>query len=357
MTILGIDEVGRGPWAGPLVVGAVALENSQDEIWAVLDDSKKLTQKKREQLSPLIIKNAKLSGLGYVESNELDEIGLASALKLATMRAIINAMKDGNNSVSQGVTSAPSIKTVADFNRLVSKLQKPTPKFTEIIIDGTINFLKGTVLENLVTVLPKADSKIKEVSAASIIAKVSRDNYMKTLSKKYPEYGFDKHVGYGTATHKKSLVEFGPCPEHRFSFRPVAEIAGLENKKQMPESPTTKKGSHAESIIADFLQSSGHKILARNYKTRFYEIDIISATPEHIYFTEVKYRKSSNNGTPLEYIDYKKKRKISFAADSFMNYLSKKLGRELDNLPSPILAAGSVSGPEFTFDSWTVLTD
>lgn len=318
MIILGIDEVGRGPLAGPLVVAACALpeyfdENKErtTELWQTeLKDSKKLSAKKREELDPKIRENAITFGIGWVSSKELDKIGMPKALKVATYRAVTEAKK------------------IADFD--------------QIIIDGTQNFLKGTEYESITTTLIKADDKIKAVSAASIIAKVVRDNYMKDLALKYPEYGFEKHVGYGTKQHQAALEKFGPCPEHRRSVKPVAKKI----------SQTTALGTRAEQVVADYLASQGHKILARNYRTKFYEIDIISTTHEHIYFTEVKYRKSSEHGSPLEFIDKKKQRQIKFAASSFMKYLSKKMGRGLDDLPSPILAAAAVEGKDFTLANW-----
>lgn len=360
MAILGIDEVGRGPCAGPLVIGAVVLRERFDsekqpvesESWQDdLADSKKLTAKKREKLAPIITEKAIATSLGWVSAEELDEIGLSEALKLATRRA-------------------------------VEKI--PRACFSEIIIDGTNNFLKDTDLEKLVSVLPKADSKIKEVSAASIIAKVARDNYMKELAEKYPGYGFEKHVGYGTATHKKALQTLGPCPEHRKSFKPVSlalATAGSPRQRErtigsspvttggttgvrranarltgeaLHTSPTTA-GHRAESIVASYLERRDHTILARNYRTKFYEIDIISATKDHIYFTEVKYRKNDSHGSPLEFIDTKKRKQITFAAEAFMEYLSKKLNRSLDDLPSPILAVASVSGTDFSLDKWLQL--
>lgn len=338
--ILGIDEVGRGPWAGPLVIGAVVLGNPQSETWDGLNDSKKLSAKKRELQNDIILKNAKATGLGWVSAKELDEIGLSGALKLATKRAVDNI---------------------------------PRESFTEIIIDGTINFLKDTPFEELVTILPKADSKIKEVSAASIIAKVARDNYMIKLTQKYPEYGFDKHVGYGTKIHKEALEKYGPCAEHRKSFKPVAELLRM---KESPQKMNQIKGNHsaivseatnqkeviniangkkAENTVAEYLKSKGHKILARNHKTKFYEIDIVSATKDHIYFTEVKYRKNNSHGEPLEFIDQKKRAQITFAAESFMKFLSQKLDRDQDSLPSPVLAAASVSGKDFHLDQWFVI--
>ena len=348
MPILGIDEVGRGPWAGPLVIGAVVLPDRFDqdgeeiisESWQNdLADSKKLTAKKREKLSPIILEKATATGLGWVSSAELDQVGLAKALRLAARRAVCNLL----HSPSDGS---------------LQNLPGDLP-FSEIIIDGTGNFLKDTPLEKMVTVLPKADAKIKEVSAASIIAKVARDGYMIKLAEQYPDYGFEKHVGYGTAAHKAALEKLGPCPEHRYSFTPVARLVVRQN---IPGSaPTTARdigtctvadGRHAESIVAEYLKKQGHKILARNYKTKFYEIDIVSATKDHIYFTEVKYRKNNTHGNPLEFIDKAKQQQITFAANAFMKALSQKLKRNLDNLPSPILAGASVSGPSFTVDKW-----
>lgn len=186
--ILGIDEVGRGPWAGPLVVGACILKTPIEG----LTDSKKLSAKRREALAKEIHAKA-VCGLGWVFAEELDKIGLSAALKVACRRAVI-------------------------------KIQASSTEFNEIIIDGTINFLTDTPLAKYAQVLPKADLLVPEVSAASIIAKVARDNYMKTVvAEKYPEYGFEKHVGYGTALHKAAIEKFGVCPEHRHSFKPITE--------------------------------------------------------------------------------------------------------------------------------------
>lgn len=294
--ILGIDEVGRGPYAGPLVIGACILpENRAENPWIEeLNDSKKLSEKKREQLYD-IIKEKATSATGWVTSKELDEIGMSEALKLATRRA-------------------------------VEKIQKEKVPFNEIIIDGISNFLKGTTLEKYVATMKKADFLIKEVSAASIVAKVERDNYMKELAKKYPGYGFEKHVGYGTAAHQKAMEELGLTPEHRRSFAPVKKL----------EKTTKEIGDSGEEKIAELLSQKGHEILARNYKTKYYEIDIISEKDQTLYFTEVKTRKDSSHGSPKAIVDQKKLNKMIFAAEAYVK--TKKIENDYK------LAIGTVEG-------------
>ena len=322
--ILGIDEVGRGPWAGPLVIGAVILPDDKPEWCEALTDSKKLTSKKRESLAEIILKEAPATALGWVSSREIDSLGLSESLRLATRRAVIS-------------------------------IQSQEFPFTEIIIDGTQNFLRGTPLESHVTILKKADFLIKEVSAASIIAKVARDSYMTELAKTYPDYAFDSHVGYGTAAHKRAILEHGITSEHRQSFRPIADIlAGnpdsySSNKccKKHNNKPTTKNlGDRAETIVADYLEAHGHIIIARNHKTPFYEIDIISTKDDHIYFTEVKYRKDEFRGSALSMITEEKRQQMTFAAESFLHFQPHL--RRYD----PLLAAASVSGRDFHFNGW-----
>ncbi len=319
MAILGIDEVGRGPWAGPLLIGAVILNNTDAPWCNDLADSKQLTAKKRENLNQLIIENAAAVGLGWVSSKELDHIGLSRALKLATRRA-------------------------------VKQIQIKKVPFSEIIIDGTINFLTDTPFEKHVTTLKKADALIKEVSAASIVAKVARDNYMKELAEDYPNYGFEKHVGYGTTMHREALKKYGPCPEHRLSFKPLSQSSS-NIKTPSNECQTTKDlGDAAETKVADYLMSVGHDIIARNYKTKFYEIDIISTKDQTIYFTEVKYRKNDFAGGGLAAIDQKKQKQMKFAAESFLHVFP-----TLSKNYSPLLAAADVTGKDFKLKNWLVL--
>lgn len=376
MAILGIDEVGRGPWAGPLVMGAVILrspaqlsEDSDFPEWvSALTDSKKLTEKKRTELATQINNLAAATALGWVSASEIDQIGLSQALRLAARRAIL-------------------------------KIQRQKVPFSEIIIDGTVNFLSDTPLTHYVTTLKKADALIKEVSAASIIAKVARDDYMHKLFTAYPDYGFERHVGYGTAAHRKALQDFGPIAEHRLSFRPVAQIsadfpdhvARISKARssttptspnstpsapipphQSPNSITTKAiGTHAEEAVKEYLISRGHQILAHNYRTKFYEIDIISATPEKLYFTEVKYRRSADFGGGNSAVDFAKIKHMRFATEAFCQLLRNApffpdFSRQ-DNPKSPswssqtllslqpVLAVATVTGEEFLVEDFLEL--
>jgi ribonuclease HII len=183
MVTVGIDEVGRGCWAGPLLAGAVILGKPIDG----LKDSKKLSKKQREKLSAEIKVLAKAIGLGWVQPAEIDDIGLTAAVKLAMQRAI------------------DEIKI----------------NYEEIIIDGNLNFFPENPKARAVV---KADDTVPAVSAASIVAKVARDGYMAEMSDKYPHYGFETHVGYGTALHLQKLKLHGVSELHRLSYKPVAAL-------------------------------------------------------------------------------------------------------------------------------------
>jgi ribonuclease HII len=301
LAILGIDEVGRGPWAGPLVVGACLLPEKIEG----LTDSKKLSAKKRESLAGEIREHADF-GLGWIPAHELDKLGLTESLCKACREA-------------------------------VSQIEG---SFDQIVIDGTINFLRGTKYEKIVQVVPKADFLVPEVSAASIIAKVSRDQYMYDLANKYPGYGFEKHVGYGTAAHKKAIEELGVCDEHRRSFRPIAQLLGQDSTKHQRQND----GQRAEAIVVEALRRKKHVILERNWRTKFCEVDIISEFEGVIYFTEVKY---SKNRSGIERITDDKLKQMHFAAEAYLS---------IYDITSPAkLAAAEVSGKEFRITSFLIL--
>ncbi len=333
--ILGIDEVGRGPWAGPLVVGAVVLGGEQIEG---LTDSKKLSKKRREELAEEIYQRASGLGLGWVHAHEIDTIGLSEALVLATIRA-----------VSQ-VNCA----------------------YSEIIIDGTINFLKETGKGKYVTTMKKADLLVPSVSAASIVAKVARDNYMDEQDAMYPGYGFASHVGYGTAKHRAAIEKQGVTPLHRLSFAPLVkykdvEIASSRNSfaqgsTRAPASgralavdvlnnqqPTTKQiGDRAEDVVGEYLRKNGYEIIERNWKTKLCEIDIVASKEDTILFVEVKHRKSNAQGGGMAAITPKKYRQIEFAANLYTH-----LNQLYDH--NVRLAIATTVGRQAVFESFLVL--
>lgn len=285
--ILGIDEVGRGPWAGPLVVGAVVLGGAEIEG---LTDSKKLTKKRREALYDMIYEKALGVGLGWVAAHKIDEIGLSAALCLATKRA-------------------------------VEEVQVP---YHEIIIDGTINFLAGTGKGDYVTTLPKADLLVPSVSAASIVAKVARDRYMAKQDALYPGYGFAAHVGYGVARHRETIQKLGVTPLHRLSFAPLAryrsEKVAMAASVEEPEiiETTRQVGNESETAACNYLLRHGHDIVERNWRTKWCEIDIISRRGGVFYFVEVKHRKNNKGGSGIEAITPKKLQQMKFAAELYM---------------------------------------
>ena len=177
--ICGIDEAGRGPLAGPVVVASVIMpENSMIEG---VNDSKKVSEKKREKLYDLILEEAISYGVGIIGQDEIDEIN------------ILNATKKGLTTSLKELTSKPDL----------------------IIVDALTHIdTLGIPYESII----KGDAKCYSISAASIIAKVTRDRIMREWDKIYPQYGFAQHKGYGTSAHINALKEYGPCPLHRRSF-------------------------------------------------------------------------------------------------------------------------------------------
>ncbi len=303
--IVGIDEVGRGPWAGPIVFGAVVLGDAQIDG---LTDSKKLTKKRRDELDQQIRQQAAAWGLGWVHASELDELGLAEACTVACRRAL-------------------------------EQIKLP---YSQIILDGTVNFLKDTGKGPYVTTMKKADLLVPSVSAASIIAKVARDNWMAEQDELYPGYKFGSHVGYGTAAHLAALTSLGLTPLHRRSFAPIAKLAGLTQGGQSPKRasalPTKTVGDKAEGVAASYLVQLGYEILQQNWKTRWCEIDIVAKKGDRIYFVEVKYRKKADQGGGIAAITQSKKRQMKFAAELWMQ------GR---GLVDAALSVIEVSGEEF----------
>ena len=176
--ICGVDEAGRGPLAGPVYAAAVILP--RDAVIEGLNDSKKLTEKKREALFDVITERALTYGIASASVEEIEKLNILNAAFLA-------------------------------MNRAIDKLD-PIPELA--LIDG--NRSTGIAMPSRCVV--KGDSRCADIAAASILAKVSRDRYMLNLAEKYPQYHFEQHKGYGTKLHYEALREYGPSPEHRPSF-------------------------------------------------------------------------------------------------------------------------------------------
>lgn len=181
--ICGIDEAGRGPLAGPVVVGAVVMP--RDSMLEYMNDSKKVTQKRRDILYEEITNTALAYGIGIISQEEIDEINILNATKKGLHIALEQVIKK--------LKSKPDIV-------LVDALRE---------IDTF-----GITYESII----KGDATCYSISAASIIAKVTRDRIMQQWDEVYPQYGFAGHKGYGTAKHIQAIKEFGPCPLHRRSF-------------------------------------------------------------------------------------------------------------------------------------------
>ncbi len=187
--IVGLDEAGRGTWAGPVAAGAVCLPLDQQDLAKVLEgvrDSKQMTPRQRSTLVDRIKEVAIAWGVGSASSEEIDDYGIVPATKLAMGRALE-----------------------------MTKLQPDC-----LFLDS----LKWPEMEIPQISLVKGDSRSLSIAAASVIAKVWRDDYMRELDQRYPQYQFARHKGYGTAIHHAALKQYGPCAIHRMTFAPLRNL-------------------------------------------------------------------------------------------------------------------------------------
>ena len=190
--VAGLDEAGRGPWAGPVCAAAVVLPLGRVDLLDLLAgvaDSKRLSPARREALLPLVQEVAAAVGVGWSTPAEIDEWGIAPATRRAMMRAVAQL---------EGQVDALLVDYVG-----LPELDLPQ------------------------RALPKADARCLSVAAASIIAKVERDRLMVALDRDFPGYGFARHKGYGTRRHREALARLGPSPIHRMSWRPMREPSGV----------------------------------------------------------------------------------------------------------------------------------
>ncbi len=239
--VVGLDEAGRGALVGPVVAAAVMInhklqytnykqylnsksKNSKrvlslgfrnSDLFGICDlgfgisqvrDSKQLSEKKRGQLYEVLTNHSMISwGVGIVSEKVIDKINVLEATKLSMCKAI-----DSLNNKSQ----------ITNYKQILNSKSKNLKRGQFLLIDGNFG-LKAKIPQKSII---KGDAKVFSIAAASIIAKVTRDRLMQKMHKKYPEYGFDRHKGYGTSLHVSNLANFGPCKIHRKTFFPVSQM-------------------------------------------------------------------------------------------------------------------------------------
>ena len=273
--IAGVDEAGRGPLAGPVVAAAVILGDVKIEG---LRDSKKLTHKKRKLLFEEIQSKTDSIGVGIINEAEIDRLNILAATHKA-MQMALGRLK-----------------------------QKPSLA----LIDGYQ--LPNQIIKNEGII--KGDEKVKEIMAASIIAKVTRDRIMQNYDIIFPEFEFAKHKGYGTKNHIEALVKFKATPIHRKSFKPVRQ--NLPSIKWLTENK--RIGKVGEQLAACRLMSDGHRIIGMNENCHPYgEIDIISEKNGVLIFNEVKTFAKEQIGSPELKIDMPKLKKLEKAIYQYLD--------------------------------------
>lgn len=188
-TTIGVDEVGRGPWAGPLVAAVVCLPSHIDTGGIV--DSKQLTSRKRSSCYRYLQQFASAVGIGWVSAECIDQHGL---------------------------TYSTSSAMYAAWLQLPGHYREHT-----VLVDGDTEYLADRVPAS--QCIPRGDQNEPAIAAASIVAKTIRDQFMRVYASVFPEYGFDAHVGYGTKQHKEALQRYGACSLHRYSFAPVKKVS------------------------------------------------------------------------------------------------------------------------------------
>ncbi len=268
--LCGVDEAGRGPLAGDVYAAAVILK--PDAVIEGLNDSKKLSEKKREQLFNEICAKAEAYCIASASVEEIDRLNILQATFLAMRRAV------------EGLSVKPKL----------------------VLVDGNRN-PELSVHSRLVV---KGDATSACIAAASILAKVSRDRYMKKLAEEYPQYGFEKHKGYGSKLHYQMLDKHGISPVHRRTF--------LKKYVSGEESPAQKRGRIGENAVCGWLKTEGCVIAARNYSVPPYgEIDIVAEKDGITAFVEVKARKQGAKVGGTAAVTPSKQKKLILAASQY----------------------------------------
>ena len=274
--VAGLDEVGRGCLAGPVAAGAVVLPHSPDpELFKVVRDSKRLSAKRREVAYEVITRSAVSYAVGWATPAEIDDIGIAPAVRRAMRRA----------------------------------LSKLSPLPDALLIDAVS--LPSVDLPQKAII--RGDSKSLSIAAASIVGKVERDGLMSNLVETFPEYGFERHKGYGTARHLDAIRRLGPTRLHRMSFNPMRDSG-----RGVAAAAPSEIGREAESLAALALQERGMRLVARNFRSRFGEVDLAALSGDTLVFVEVRALRSTRFATPAETVTRAKSRRLVLTCQQFL---------------------------------------
>ncbi|MDE3269252.1 MAG: ribonuclease HII [Pseudomonadota bacterium] len=270
-SVAGVDEVGRGCLAGSVFAAYAVLDyekladHSQRHL---VRDSKTLSAKQRGQAVEVIDSVAKHYAVGIADVREIESKGIVAAVFLAMHRALSLAPVTINMVLVDGRMKIPTLQTIPQ----------------RALVGG--------------------DKDCLAIAAASVLAKVARDNYMRAQGVRYPGFGFEKHVGYGTAEHLRNLRTLGVCDLHRRNFAPIK---------------TMNLGNRAEELVANAWQRQGWRVLARNYRGIGFEIDLITQRGKTLVFVEVKARSSlAKNWQVEDFISERKRSSLQRGAEHFI---------------------------------------
>jgi ribonuclease HII len=284
--IAGLDEVGRGSWAGPVVACATILPLDSPtllEELAGIRDSKRLTASRRAGFYDRICRIGAAFRVGVASAAQVDFLGIVPATRLAMSRAL-------------------------------DRLPLP-PDY--LLVDGFPLAYRGLPHEGI----PGGDDRCVSIAAASIVAKVVRDGMMVGLGQVYPGYGFAQHKGYGTPGHREALYRKGPCPIHRLSYAPLRLMASdgqVQRARRSPEQTAAQVGRRGEQLAAAHLEELGWVICEMNYRCAAGEMDIVALDGECLAFVEVRTRRGRSHGLPVESITLAKKRKLIEVAETYL---------------------------------------
>ncbi len=267
--LCGVDEAGRGPLCGPVACAAVILD-PQNPVPGV-NDSKKLSEARREELYESITQSALAWKVVLVGPERIDAVN------------ILNATMEGMAAAVAGLGQTPGLVLV-DGNRTPPGITAP------------------------VQCVVKGDATSASIAAASILAKVTRDRVLYELDRQYPQYGLAQHKGYGTAQHIEALQKYGPAPFYRQTFL----------KKLALPPPGQGLGQKGEAVAAKYYRQNGYLVLAHNYRTRFGELDVVLYKGGTVVFAEVKARAGAQKGAPAEAVDAGKRRRLAAAAELWL---------------------------------------